>query len=204
MRESSAWTRAEPAAARIGAVALLAASLFVRTGGTAGAQSTLPTATSVPCVVVDATLDEALDSGTARVGRRFTFTLAAEAGGYAGAHGTGIVDAVKGAKRGGAPGELGIEARFIETADGAHLPALLFAIGDRRSANTDGATRNAPVVLSAVGVFRPTPYQVVAALTAAYNFIHFGGQASLTRGTPLRIVLGDDALTGRCALPAER
>ncbi len=154
-----------------------------------------------PCTVAEAVLDEDLDSGSARVGQPVHFTVPADPGTGTAARGYGVVGFVRGARRGGTPGQIGIEARFIERPDGTHVPATLVRLGGVGAGVVDGRTRNAPLVLAAVGAFRPTPYQIAAGVIAAYGALHFGSQAVLSRGTPLRVALGDDYVTGACSVP---
>jgi hypothetical protein len=152
-----------------------------------------------PCRIVEAVLDDELDSGRTRTGTIFHFSVAATGGGAA-LHGTGIVDFVRGARRGGSAGQIGIETRFIEQPDGTHVPATLVVLGTLHASVIEGRTRNAPVALAAVGAFRPTPYQIAAGIIGAYGALHFGSQAVLARGTPLLVLLGDDYLTGGCSV----
>lgn len=154
-----------------------------------------------PCSVAAAVLDDDLDSGSARVGQPVRFTVAADPATGALEHGYGIVGFVRGARRGGSPGQIGIEARFVERPDGTHVPATIVRLGGVAADVVDGRTRNAPVVLSAIGALRPTPYQIAAGVVGAYGALHFGSQAVLPRGTPLRVVLGDDYVTGSCEVP---
>ena len=157
--------------------------------------------TRPPCTVIDAVLDDELDSGSARVGAPVHFTVAADPATGTAERGYGVVGFVRGARRGGSPGQIGIEARFVERADGTHVPATLVRLGGVAADVVDGRTRNAPVALAAVGAFRPTPYQIAAGVIGAYGALHFGTQAVLPRGTPLRVVLGDDYVTGGCEVP---
>ena len=154
-----------------------------------------------PCTVADAVLDEGLDSGSARTGQPVRFTVTSDPAGGGALPGYGIVGFARGARRAGYPGQIGIETRFVVRADGSHVPATLVRLGGVDTGVIDGRTLNAPVVLSAVGAFRPTPYQIAAGVVAGYNALHFGSQAVLPRGTPLRVVLGDDYITGACSLP---
>ena len=144
-------------------------------------------------------LADPLDSGSARVGQPVRFTVADPGGGAL--PGYGIVGFVRGARRGGSAGQIGIEARFVERPDGTHVPATLIRLGGVAADVVDGRTRNAPLVLGAVGAFRPTPYQIAAGVIGAYGALHFGSQAVLPRGTPLRVALGDDYVTGACTVP---
>lgn len=156
-----------------------------------GAQTPPPAA---PCPLVTAVLDDDLDSAHSRVGQPVHFTLADAT------RGTGIVDFVRGARRGGGAGQIGIEARFVERADGTHVPATLVTLGTLHESVVDGSPRNVPLGLAAIGVFRPTPYQIAAGLIGAYGALHFGSQAVLRRGTPLQLALGDDVVTGACSV----
>lgn len=156
-----------------------------------------PAAPAAHCVIADATLITPLNSRTTRAGDVFQFSATAD-NGMTGT-GYGVVNFVRGARRGGSPGQLGIEARFVQRSDGARVPAM-FAPRDHSPSFVDGATKNAPFFLSALSFARGVGFHEAAGAVGIYNFLHNGGQATLPAGMPLRIVLGDDYLTGTCTL----
>jgi hypothetical protein len=170
----------------------LAVALAVATGSPASAQV-------AACRVADATITTALDSRDTRPRSVFRFTIAGDDPSSSGS-GYGVVDFVRGAKRGGVPGEIGIETRFVQLADGTHVPATILA--DASAASVfHGSTRNSPFILNALGLAKGRGFKDVAVAIGVYNFIHSGSQASVPAGTPLKLVLGDDYLTGACAVP---
>jgi hypothetical protein len=156
--------------------------------------------TAPPCTVADAVLGDQLDSGSARVGQTVHFTLTDPASGDT-LPGYGLVTFVRGARRAGYPGLLGIEARFVEHPDGTHVPATLVRLAGLPEDVVDGRTRDLPPVLAGIGAFHGPQFQIAAAVVGVYGGLHFGTQAVLARGTRLRIVLGDDYVTGACTVP---
>ena len=165
--------------------------LAVVTLGTAAAQDAAPPLCDRAAVV----LDDTIDSSRARAGNTFRFQLAADASApdgtplRRGLFGYGIVAVAHVAERSGIPGYLVIEARYLELPDGRHVPV---AIDDAHAGLQliRGATANAPVVTTIV------PYMAIAA--GAYNFIHFGKDATIWRASVLPVLIGDDAIIGRC------
>jgi hypothetical protein len=183
----------------LGALAVLAAMPVRAAAADEPAASPPPAQAAIAaCRVVDASLASSLDSKTARNGQVFHFT-ATPSDGQQSADGFGVVDFVRGAGRGGKPGQIGIETRFLRLADGTHLSAM---IAPDKGAPTvfDGSSRNAPFFLSALGVAKGSGFHIAAGVIGVYDFLHSGGQAVVPAGTRLRIVLGDDYLTGGCTL----
>jgi hypothetical protein len=150
------------------------------------------------CGAADATLITPLNSRTTRAGDVFQFSTPADANGVTGV-GYGVVNFVRGANRGGMPGELGIEARFVQLSNGTRVAAMI-APRDRSPSFVNGKTKNAPFILSALGFAKGVGFHEAAGVIGVYNFLHSGSQASLPGGTPMRIILGDDYLTGACTL----
>ncbi|HEV2739719.1 MAG TPA: hypothetical protein VGU66_14165 [Candidatus Elarobacter sp.] len=149
-----------------------------------------------PCRVVDASLTTPLDSKSLRGGEVFHFT-ATPADGQPVANGFGVVDFVRGARRGGKAGQIGVEVRYLELADGTHVPAMIAPSTDAPALHA-GPSRNAPSIFSALGFAKGSGFHLAAGAIGVYNFVHFGGQAVLPVGTHMRIVLGDDYLTEGC------
>jgi hypothetical protein len=159
-----------------------------------------PAAAQVPpCRVAEATITTALDSRDTRPRTVFRFSVAGDDPSASGS-GYGVVDFVRGARRGGVPGQIGIETRFLQLADGTHVPATILTDGSAASVFS-GATRDSPFVLNALGLARGHGFKDAAVAIGVYNFIHAGSQASVPAGTALKVVLGDDYLTGACAVP---
>ncbi len=183
----------------------LAAVVAVVSVQSANAQDTqspapvaLPAASPAPCRIVQAKLASPLNSGSARNGTVFQFAVdGSEAGtpmtGY------GIVDFVTGAGRGGKPGEIGLQARYASMPDGTHVPATI--IPDARgTGHSSGNSRNMPAMLRPLSFFKGTGFGIANGVVSVFGFAHSGSQAVVPAGTPLRIVLGDDYLTGACSL----
>ena len=150
-----------------------------------------------PCRVVDASLATPLDSKSSRPGAVFHFT-ATPGDGQPSADGLGVVDFVRGAGRGGKPGEIGVELRYLQLADGTHVPAMIAPDAGAPPAVYNGKTRNAPFVLSALSFAKGSGFHVAAGVLGIYNLVHSGSQAVVPAGTHLRVVLGDDYLSGAC------
>jgi hypothetical protein len=144
------------------------------------------------CRIVDASLATPLNSRETRPGTVFQFNVSRADQGSSGV-GYGVVNFVRGAKRGGVPGEIGLEARFVALSDGTHVPATLVSAWSRGGLVT-GKNRNVPFPLGYAGLATP----VAGASIGVYGFLHSGSQAVVPTGTALRVVLGDDYLTGAC------
>jgi len=183
----------------LGALAVLAAMPLRAAMADEPAASPSPVAPAIAaCRVVDASLAANLDSKTARNGQVFHFT-ATPSDGQQGAEGLGVVDFVRGAGRGGKPGQIGVETRFLRLADGTHLSAMI--VPDKGApAVFNGKSHNAPSFLGALGLAKGSGFHLASGVVGIYNFVHSGGQAVVPAGTRLRIVLGDDYLTGGCTL----
>ncbi len=155
-------------------------------------------AATAPCRVVDGSLVTPLSSKDARGGEIFHFTATPSDGAPA-VDGVGVVDFVRGAGRGGRPGQIAVELRFLQLPGGTHVPAMIAPEKDG-PAVYNGRTRNAPFVLSALGFAKGTGFHIATGVIGVYNFLHSGSQAVVPAGTHLRIVLGDDYLTGGCTV----
>jgi hypothetical protein len=150
-----------------------------------------------PCRVVDASLATELNSKSTRSGQIFHFT-ATPAEGQPSVDGLGIVDFVRGAGRGGKPGQIGVEVRYVQLPDGSHVPAMV-APSKHEPAVYHGETRNAPPIFAALGFAKGSGFHVASGVLGVYNFLHSGSQAVVPVGTRFRVVLGDDYLAGTCA-----
>lgn len=138
---------------------------------------------------------EDVDSSWARTGDRFRFLLAdavvASDGTPVpvGTLGEGIVGSADHAKRGGTPGYLVLEARYVALANGRRIPVLIDPFTASRIF-VHGSTANAPPFL---GIVPDVSYGV-----GACNFIHHGKDATVPRGTRLSVFVGDGALLDTC------
>jgi hypothetical protein len=183
-------------------VTALAVFTAISAGGASAADPTQPDSSAPSatpsCRVVDASLATPLSSKSARGGDVFHFT-AAPSDGQPSADGLGVVNFVRGAGRGGKPGQIGVELRYLTLPDGSHLPAMI-APESRGPAMYNGETRNAPFFLSALGFAKGTGFHVASGVVGVYNFLHSGSQAVVPAGTRLRVVLGDDYVSGACTI----
>ncbi len=171
------------------------------------APSPAPAATSpaaaqfAPCRTAYAKTLAVIDTTNARVGDVFRFATIAPPDGStpglpAGLTGYGIVTHADHAKR-GRGGRLAIDARYVANADGSHVAATLLDA----QAYVEGDARDLPVVADALGLFRPVPFEVLSGLAIGYDLIHQGGQSRVPAGATLRLLVGDDYLTGSCQVP---
>jgi hypothetical protein len=138
-----------------------------------------------------------VDSKTGQPGQPFKFTVSSiddpsrafETLGV-GAEGWGDIAVVRRGKTGGEAGLLVLEARYLVGSDGKHIPVSLV-----RTLNGlfMGKSHNSPGVLGWI------PY--VGYVSSAYDAFHKGGDVVVTPGDLLTVALGDDAVTGACALP---
>ncbi|HZO92564.1 MAG TPA: hypothetical protein VFB22_02255 [Candidatus Baltobacteraceae bacterium] len=182
--------------------------LFTRVAGVAGAFALAaagsPAAisqpdTRPPCVHDLIALLDTIDSATAHPGDVFEFRLVEPAVAPdgtplpAGQLGYGVIANATHANKGGQPGYLALETRFLLLADGRHIPVLIDRHNDDSSAAT-GATANAPWALGLI------PFVGYAA--GGYDALHHGRDAAIPRGTRVSVVIGDDAALGKCRLPA--
>jgi hypothetical protein len=151
--------------------------------------------TRPPCARATVWVVEDIDSARARIGDGFAFRLVDSATAPDGTPiprgtvGEGFVASTDHAKRGGIPGYLILETRFVALADGRRIPVFI----DPRAQSSlfvHGGNANAPGLLSVI------PY--VSYGVGVYNGIHHGKDASVLRGTRIPIFIGDDALLGIC------
>jgi hypothetical protein len=150
------------------------------------------------CEVANASLITPLDSRNSRAGDVFRFSASVGDAGVAGT-GYGVVNFVRGAGRGGYPGEIGIEARYVQLADGTRVSAMIAPV-DHSTGVANGRTKNAPFFLSALSLAKGSGFHLAAGVLGIYNLVHSGTQARIPNGTPMRIILGDDYLLGACTL----
>ncbi|HTJ25055.1 MAG TPA: hypothetical protein VMA36_02725 [Candidatus Limnocylindria bacterium] len=154
-----------------------------------------PEDTRPPCARATVWLVQDVDSARARIGDAFAFRVVDDAAAPdgtpipAGTIGEGIVASTDHAQRGGIPGYLVLETRFVALVDGRRIPVFI----DPKAQSAifvRGGTSNAPPLL---GIIPFVSYGV-----GVYNGIHHGKDASVLRGTRIPIFIGDDALLGTC------
>jgi hypothetical protein len=154
-----------------------------------------------PCPLVRATLTAPLDSATANVGDRISFTTISSPDGAdalpAGLTGYGIVDYAQHARR-AQGGELSIEARYVVRADGTKVPVTSISA----YAVTKGRTRDIPGVAGVIGVFKGTAPEIVSGAIGAYGFVHYGAEAIIPATAQIELVVGDGIAEGTCSIDA--
>jgi hypothetical protein len=150
------------------------------------------------CLEADAALVTKLDSATNNAGDSFTFKIVDRIPAQAklpaipaNTRGYGVVAFADHAHGSGQPGRLVVEPRYLKLVDGTHVPVMAdpqlaegFVQGETR--NLNGALAFVPGLGLAVG---------------GYNAIHRGREVSIAKGTPFRVVLGDDLATADCFVP---
>jgi hypothetical protein len=155
-----------------------------------------------PCPTVLASVTTTIDSKLVRAGDIFRFATIAPVpwGATAipvGTRGVGVVETFDHAKSESHSGYLVLEARYIELADGSHVPAALIPGPDGRSQSfvRGGYTGS--------GFLEILPYYIGTA-AGVYDVLHRGKEAALIAGTRLALVVGDGFYTGSCRIPIER
>lgn len=150
------------------------------------------------CIEADAAIVTRLDSAQNVAGDSFTFRLTnripprgALPEVPVGTRGFGVIAYAEHARGSGNPGRIVVEPRFLRLADGSHVPVMAdpqlgegFMQGQSR--NVNGALAFVPGFGLAVG---------------GYNALHRGREIVIARGTPFRVVIGDDLALGECFVP---
>ena len=137
-----------------------------------------------------------VDSSTARPGDFFRFeTVNAVTAGKkivipARTMGYGIVSVASPAGRGGHPGSLLLEPRYLKLPDGTQLGVVLDHDAGELAAN--GRSGEAPGYLGAI------PLPGVGAAIGIFNYFHRGQNILVKRGTVFTIFPSDDPETERC------
>ncbi len=174
----------------------LVVALTLASAAPAAAIATLP---KPRCIAADTVLVSKLDSRKAAPGDRFTFKVVGSIPASRelpaipdGTLGYGVVALAQHAGAGGQPGRLVLEPRFLDLAEGWHVPATRdpklddgFVVGEKR---------DAPDAIALLPVVGPV-------MVGGYNAIHRGREIEIPPGTPIRVILGDDLAMGRCADP---
>jgi len=158
-----------------------------------------PPAALPPCPIVRAALTAPLDSATANVGDRITFTTIGSNDGAGalppGLTGYGIVDYARHARR-ALGGELSIEARYVVRADGTKVPVTSVSA----YAVTKGSNRDVPGVAGVIGAFKGTAPEVISGALGAYGFLHYGAEAVIPAAAHIELVVGDGIDEGTCSI----
>ncbi|HEX3551045.1 MAG TPA: hypothetical protein VHT53_11745 [Candidatus Elarobacter sp.] len=171
-----------------GAAIAVAATCAVPTG--AQAPDARP-----PCNLTLVAMDDTIDSAKAKSGDVFTFRLVDPTKAPdgtplpSGTLGYGIVANAAHADKGGRGGYLALEARFFALPDGRHVPAIIDRANDEASAAV-GASGNAPGVLGLL--------PIVGYAVGGYDSLHHGRDATIPKGTRIRVYVGDAAAMGTC------
>ncbi|MBD5654080.1 MAG: hypothetical protein IAI50_02725 [Candidatus Eremiobacteraeota bacterium] len=180
------------------AVGALAALALALTAPPYAARADVDAPALPRCPEADAALVTKLDSATNSAGDAFTFKIVSRIAAQgklpeipANTRGYGVVAFADHAHGSGQPGRLVVEPRYLRLSDGTHVPVMAdpqlaegFVQGETR--NLNGALAFVPGLGWAVG---------------GYNAIHRGREVSIERGTPFRVVLGDDLATAECFVP---
>ncbi|GAC1541440.1 MAG: hypothetical protein NVS3B16_05000 [Vulcanimicrobiaceae bacterium] len=178
----------------------VALALTVSCAAVDAADTLLPaqTQTLPRCLEAEAALVSRLDSAQSVAGQSFTFKMTARVPARGsmpeiplGTRGYGIVAYAEHAHGSGNPGRLVVEPRFLRLSDGTHVPVL--ADPQLSQGFVQGETRNVNGALAFVPGF--------GLAVGGYNALHRGREIVIERGTPFRVVLGDDLALGECFVP---
>ncbi len=150
------------------------------------------------CTEADAAIVSRLDSALSVAGQPFTFKLTARIAAKGnlpaiplGTRGFGVVAYAEHAHGNGSPGRLVVEPRFLRLPDGTHVPVL--ADPQLSQGFVQGETRNVNGALAFVPGF--------GLAVGGYNALHRGREIVIEKGTPFRVVLGDELALGECFVP---
>jgi len=151
------------------------------------------------CVEGDAALVTPLDSARDVAGQSFTFKLTrrVRASGTLpeiplGTRGYGVIAFADHARGSGTPGRLVVEPRFVRLSDGTHVPVM--SDPQLGEGFVEGQTRNVNSAFAIVPGF--------GLAVGGYNALHRGREIVIARGTPFRVVLGDELALGECFVPS--
>jgi len=145
---------------------------------------------------------DTLDSSRASAGDAFRFRTTADVAAN-GAHpalpigtlGFGLVMAAHHSARGGRPGHIVLEARFLQLAGDTRVPVALLPRQKSDAPVFDGMPVNAPGYIGLI------PY--AGTMVGAYNTIHPGHEVTVAAGTRFPVIVGDGLVLGACRLPVE-
>ena len=179
-----------------GAVAAVSALTLVPA---APANSQTPPDVRPPCMRTLVAVEDTLDSSRVKGGEVFKFRsvdpVRAADGTVVppGTLGYGVISNVQHADRGGRPGYLAIETRFFVLPDGKHVTTIIDWATDEGSTAV-GGTANAPYLLGLI--------PLVGYAVGGYDAMHHGKDATIPKGTRVKVLVGDDAALGSCRPPA--
>jgi hypothetical protein len=155
-----------------------------------------------PCETIGVVLVDSVDSARAKAGDAFRFRTAADTPATAnhpavpaGTVGYGLVMGAHHSQRGGRPGHLIVDARFLVLADGTRIPATLIPRSRFDAPVMDGAPADAPGYIGFI------PFASV--MTGAYNTLHYGREVVFASGTPFKVLIGDELAFGKCRLTVD-
>jgi hypothetical protein len=159
--------------------------------GNATANESLPS-----CIRTTIIIDSTLDSAKSKSGDVFTFKTTEPlvintTPLPSGTTGYGVVANASHAERGGRPGYLALETRFLWLSPTIHIPVIIDRTNDD-SSTAMGGTANAPAVLGLI--------PIVGYAVGGYDAVHHGKDATISQGTKVAVIMGDDALVGMCSL----
>ncbi|MEO9169704.1 MAG: hypothetical protein ABI282_11355 [Candidatus Baltobacteraceae bacterium] len=172
------------------AIAALACVLFATTRGSASPVDV------DQCTVVAVEMMDNVDSSTAHPGdffrfqtvnavtKRNTIAIPARTIGY------GVVAIASPAGRGGRPGTLVLEPRYLKLPNGTKLGVVLNH--NTTDLERSGATENMPGYLGAI------PVPGVGAAIGVFNYFHNGKNIVVARGTVFTIFPSDDPMVEHC------
>jgi hypothetical protein len=154
------------------------------------------------CGVIDVVLVDAVDSARAKAGDAFRFKTLAQTPATAtepaipkDTLGYGLVMGAHHSARGGRPGHLIVDTRFLQMADGTRVAATLLPRTRYDAPVMDGSPANAPGYIGFI------PFASV--MTGAYNTMHYGKEIVFNVGTRFSVVVGDGLALGECRLPPD-
>ncbi|MGD0473064.1 MAG: hypothetical protein ABSB70_07575 [Candidatus Velthaea sp.] len=172
--------------------------------GATGAQSqpAAPASGGPACPQVAAGLSATIDTKKVKAGEMFHFatTGPVTSDGVtipAGTNGIGLIATLDHSKSQGHSGYLVLEARYLERADGVHVPVTLLPGGDGHAASFVRAGS------SSAGLIGYLPYYIGTA-AGVYNTFHHGKDAAVVAGAPLQLLVGDAFYAGTCRVDIDQ
>jgi hypothetical protein len=152
-----------------------------------------------PCQTVEVATVDPVNSGTAKAGDAFRFKTIGEvpanethAAIPAGSTGYGIVMVAHHNGNRGKAGYMLIDARFVQLADGTHVPVQILPEPTRDTPMLQGSSANAPGYLGFI------PFAGI--MTGAYNTVHRGREIEVPPNTRFTLVVGDELALGTCTI----
>lgn len=154
-----------------------------------------------PCPSVVAGLGATIDTKKVKPGEIFRFsTLDPVRVGDTlippGTNGVGLIETSDHSKSQGHSGYLVLEARYVELADGTHVP-VAFRPGD--DGHSQAFVRAGS---SSAGILGYLPYYIGTA-AGVYDAFHHGKDAALVAGARLPLIVGDGLYSGTCGVTVD-